>query len=166
MDLITPALGLVFWTSLVFVVLWVLLGKLAWKPIVKAIRDREFSIEESLKAAEIARDEMKELTANNEKLLQEAKNERANIIELANKTAKEIIAEAEGKATAKSAQLLEKAHAAIEAEKKAAIADIRKEAVSLSVEIAEKLLRKELSQKDAQEALLANYVKDVDLTTL
>lgn len=166
MDLITPALGLVFWTSLVFVVLWILLGKFAWKPIVKAIRDRESSIEESLKAAEIARDEMKELTANNEKLLQEAKNERANIIELANKTAKEIIAEAEGKASTKGAQLLEKAHAAIEAEKKAAIADMRKEAVSLSVNIAEKLLRRELSQKDAQEALLADYVKDVDLTTI
>ncbi len=166
MDLITPAVGLIFWTTLVFVVLWVILGKLAWKPIIKAIRDRESSIEESLKAAEIAREEMQELTANNEKLLQEAKNERAKIIEQANKTAKGIITEAESKANTKGAQLLEKAHAAIEAEKKAAISEMRKEAVSLSVDIAEKLLRKELAQKDAQEALLADYVKDVDLTTL
>ncbi|MCP4521521.1 MAG: F0F1 ATP synthase subunit B [Cytophagales bacterium] len=166
MDLITPAVGLVFWTSLVFIVLWVLLGKFAWGPITKAIKDRESSIEESLRAAEIAREEMQQLTANNEKLLQEAKNERASIIEQANKSAKGIIAEAEAKANEKSAQLLEKAHAAIEAEKKSAIADMRKEAVSLSVDIAEKLLRKELSQKPSQDALLAEYVKDVDLTNL
>jgi F-type H+-transporting ATPase subunit b len=166
MELITPEVGLVFWTSLVFITLWFLLGKLAWKPIVKAIRDRESSIEESLKAAEIAREEMQKLTADNEQLLQEAKNERARIIEQASKTAKELISEAETKANTKGAQLLEKAHAAIEAEKKAVISEMRKEAVSLSVDIAEKLLRKELSQKDAQEALLADYVKDVDLTTL
>ncbi len=164
MDLITPGIGLIFWTSLVFIILFILLAKFAFKPIVGALQSREKSIQDALNAAEIAKSDMEELQANNQKLLDEAKAERSKLMEEARATAKEIIEESKGKASAEASLIIEKAQAAIEGEKKTALAEIQNLATTLSVDIAEKLLKKELSQKAAQEQLIDAYIKEANIT--
>ena len=164
MDLITPGIGLIFWTTLVFVILFFLLLKFAWKPIVGALKSREESIQDALNAADIAKLEMEELQSSNQKLLDEAKAERAKLIDEARGTAKEIVAEATSKASSEAQSIIEKAHAAIEGEKKSALAEIKDLASVLSVEIAEQLLKKELSDKAAQEQLIESYIKEANLT--
>ena len=164
MDLITPGIGLIFWTTLVFVILFFLLLKFAWKPIVGALKSREESIQDALNAADIAKLEMEELQSSNQKLLDEAKAERAKLIDEARGTAKAIVTEATSKASLEAQSIIEKAHAAIEGEKKTALAEIRDLAGVLSVEIAEQLLKKELSDKAAQEQLIESYIKEANLT--
>lgn len=164
MDLITPGIGLVFWTTIVFVILLFLLVKFAWKPIVGALKTREESIQEALNAADIAKLEMEELQSNNQKLLDEAKVERAKLIDEARASAKAIVTEATTKASSEAQAIITKAHAAIEGEKKSALAEIKDLASVLSVDIAEKLLNKELSDKAAQEQLIESYIKEANLT--
>jgi F-type H+-transporting ATPase subunit b len=164
MDLITPGIGLVFWTTIVFVILLFLLVKFAWKPIVGALKTREESIQEALNAADIAKLEMEELQSNNQKLLDEAKVERAKLIDEARASAKAIVSEATTKASSEAQAIITKAHAAIEGEKKSALAEIKDLASVLSVDIAEKLLKKELSDKAAQEQLIESYIKEANLT--
>lgn len=164
MDLITPGIGLIFWTTLVFVILFFLLLKFAWKPIVGALKTREESIQEALNAADIAKLEMEELQSNNQKLLDEAKVERAKLIDEARASAKAIVTEATTKASSEAQAIITKAHAAIEGEKKSALAEIKDLASVLSVDIAEKLLKKELSDKAAQEQLIESYIKEANLT--
>lgn len=164
MDLITPGIGLIFWTTLVFVILFFLLLKFAWKPIVGALKTREESIQEALNAADIAKLEMEELQSNNQKLLDEAKVERAKLIDEARASAKAIVTEATTKASSEAQAIITKAHAAIEGEKKSALAEIKELASVLSVDIAEKLLKKELSDKAAQEQLIESYIKEANLT--
>jgi F-type H+-transporting ATPase subunit b len=164
MDLITPGIGLVFWTTLVFVILLFLLVKFAWKPIVGALKTREESIKDALQAADIAKLEMEELQSSNQKLLDQAKVERAKLIDEARAAAKAIVGEATSKASSEAQSIITKAHAAIEGEKKSALAEIKELASVLSVDIAEKLLRKELSDKAAQEQLIESYIKEANFT--
>ncbi len=164
MDLI-PQIGLVVWTSLVFITLLIILRIFAWKPILAALEERENSIESALKAADTARAELEKLTASNEKLLQEARVERDKIIAEAQITGKQLIEDAKEAARTEGEVERKKAILAIEAEKKAAVAEVKNIATSLSLEIAEKILRKELADKSSQEALIADYLKDASVSS-
>jgi len=163
MDLITPALGLVVWTSLAFLFLLLILSKFAWKPIMEGLKERETTIADALSAAEKAKSEIQQLQADNEKLLNEARAERDRILREASSAASEIIAQAKGKAEAEGAKAIEATKLAIANEKQAAIAEIKNAAAILSVEIAEKLIRRELKDEQAQKELVQEYIKEVNL---
>lgn len=155
--------GLFFWQTLLFVALLLLLRKLAWKPILGAVNEREESIKGALKAAERAREEMKALQADNEKILAEARTERERIVKEANDMKNRIIGDATDKAKEEAAKLVENARIQIEAEKNNAVAQIRTQVAELSVEIAEKLLRKELADENKQQKLIADLLAEAKL---
>jgi F-type H+-transporting ATPase subunit b len=161
MDLITPSVGLIFWTAVVFIILLVLLRSLAWKPILSAVKEREQSIEDALNAAKKAKEEMALLNAQNEKILKEARAERDGILKEAREMKENIINEAKNSATVEANKLIENAKAAIQNEKATAMADIKNQVGQLSIEIAEKILTKELSDKSAQEALVKDVIDQV-----
>ena len=146
--------GLFIWQVLVFVLLIFLLRKFAWKPILDAVNEREESIEGALKSAEKAREEMKSLQANNEAVLKEAREERERILKEAREMKNKMIAEAKDKTIAS-------AKAAIEAEKTAAIAELKNQAASLSIDVAEKILGQELSAENKQTAMIGKIIEDV-----
>jgi len=162
--LITPSIGLIFWTSLTFLILLFLLAKFAWKPILKSLGEREQSISDALNQAEKAREELAQLSSDNERLLQEAKEEQSRILKDAQSAADSIISEAKDQALKEVASIKEKATLSIEQEKKAAMAEIKNLTAELSVGIAEKILREELKDKSAQDELIAKYLKEADLT--
>lgn len=163
MDLVTPSIGLVFWTTIAFVALVIILKKVAWKPIMAAITEREQSIDDALNKAELAKQEMARLTAQNEDLMKEARLERDAILKEAKELKDGIVAEAKKSAQTEGAKLIEKAKIEIENQKKAALAEVKNQVSSLSLEIAERILRGQLEDKTKQEALVANLLKDVEL---
>ncbi|MFC0262336.1 F0F1 ATP synthase subunit B [Fontibacter flavus] len=163
MDLILPSSGLIIWQLIGFLALLFLLMKFAWKPILAALDEREKSIEDALKSAEIARNEMANLKAENEKILHEAKIERDAMLLKASDTAKQLIEEAREKAVEEGAKMIENAKAAIETEKKAALEEVKVQVSVLSLEIAEKLLKKNFSEDAAQKALVEELVKELKL---
>jgi F-type H+-transporting ATPase subunit b len=163
MELIKPDYGLIFWMLLSFGILVFLLTKFAWKPILKALKDREQTIEDSLRAAENARKEMANLKADNEKLLAEARNERDKILKEARETKEKIINEARGKASQEADRLIKIARETIHNEKMAAITDLKNQVANLSIEIAEKIIRQQLAADEKQKALIAEMLKDVKL---
>ena len=160
MELLIPNPGLVFWTSIAFLMLVFLLSKFAWKPILQTLRIREESIDEALKAAELAREEMGELKADNEKLLVKAREERELLLKDAAKAASMIKEEAKTESEAISKRMLNDAKAGIEAEKQSALAEVRNQVANLSVEIAEKIIRKNLENDKAQKALVDEFLND------
>ena len=161
MDLITPSVGLIFCTAVVFIILLVLLRSLAWKPILSAVKEREQSIEDALNAAKKAKEEMALLNAQNEKILKEARAERDGILKEAREMKENIINEAKNSATVEANKLIENAKAAIQNEKASAMADIKNQVGQLSIEIAEKILTKELADKSAQVALVNDVIDQV-----
>lgn len=161
--LIEPAIGLIFWTTVTFILLLVLLGKYAWKPILKAIKDREKGIEDALASAEKALNDMRELKTGNERILSEARAERDGILKEARDTKEAIIAEAKAKAQSDAERILSSAREQIVNEKNAAIAELKNQVATLSIEIAEKILRSELSSDEKQKTLVNNLMKDVNL---
>lgn len=161
--LVTPGVGLIFWTSIVFILLLVLLGKFAWKPILNAIKEREQGIESALKSAEAAKKEMENLKAGNEKILNEARAERDALLKEARDTKDAIVSEAKLKAQKDADRILSAAREQIIAEKNAAIADLKAQVASLSIDIAEKILKSELSSDEKQKTLVNNLMKDVNL---
>lgn len=163
MDLVTPGIGLLFWQTVVFLIVLVILGKFVFPPILKSLKEREGNIADAISQAEKAREEMASLNAENEKLLSEARAERDQMLKDAQKQASNIIAEAKSKAAEEANKEVEKAKESIAAEKRSAVADIKSQAASLSLEIAEKLLRKELSDRKAQEELLSKYANEAEL---
>lgn len=163
MDLVTPDVGLLFWTFISFAILFFILKKFAWKPIVKTVNDRENSIKEALASAEAAKREMQNLTADNEKLLKEARVERDAMMKEARELKTKLIADAKEEAKAEGAKMIANAQAAIQSEKKAAIADIKTQVASLSIEIAEKVVNEELSNKDKQLKLVSDLLGDATL---
>ena len=163
MDLITPEFGLVFWTLITFLVLLFILRKFAWKPILGAVSDREEGIKDALASAEKARQEMENLQADNERILQEARAEREAMLKDAREIREQTIAKAETEAQEKASKIIEKAQAAIENEKKAAMAELKSHVAGLSVEIAEKVVRKELSNKDKQLNLVEEMLGEATL---
>jgi F-type H+-transporting ATPase subunit b len=163
MDLITPGTGLIFWQLFGFLGLLFILIKFAWKPMLAALDERESSIENALKSAETARNEMANLKAENEKLLAEARLERDIILKKAQEASVRMIDEAKENAIKAGVQMIANAKAVIETEKKAALADIKTQVSSLSLEITEKLLRKNLSDVKAQKELVDGFLNELKL---
>ncbi len=158
-----PDFGLLFWSSVFFLLFWFLIGKMAFKPIVKALKDRQDEIQSSLDAAKDARAEMSNLKAENEKILAEAREEKMNIIKEAKESATIVIAEARDKAKEEAQRLLQQANLDIENAKKAAMVDVKNEIGKMALQIAEKVIRKELADKPANVDYvnkLVNEVKD------
>lgn len=161
--LLEPAVGLVFWTTLTFLILLFLLGKYAWKPILNAIKTREEGIQKALSSADKALNDMRELQANNEKILNQARGERDAMLKEARETKEAIIAEAKQKAQADADRIMSSAREQIANEKNAAVAEIKKQVAVLSIEIAEKILKSELSNDEKQKALVSNLMNDLNL---
>ncbi|AZI25345.1 MULTISPECIES: F0F1 ATP synthase subunit B [Pedobacter] len=163
MDLLVPEIGLLVWNSIAFLLLLFLLGKFAWKPIMKAIHEREQSIDDALNKAELAKQEMARLTSQNQDLMQQARAERDEILKEAKTLKDSILNEAKKQAQVEGAKLIEKAKIEIENQKKVALAEVKGQVSTLSLEIAERVLRTQLDDKTKQEALVANLLKDVEL---
>ena len=161
MSLITPDFGLLFWMTIVFLVVLFILWKWGFPVIVKMELDRKDYIDESLKKAHEANERLANIQKEGESILQEAREKQAQILKEAAETRDAIVEKAQEKARAEGARLLDDAKAAIEQEKKAAIADIRKQVATLSVEIAEKVLRKNLQSDLAQMDLINRMLDDV-----
>jgi len=155
--------GLFFWQAIILLVLIVLLVKFAWKPIMTAITAREVGIASAISAAENARKEMQNLQADNQRILNEARAEREAMMKEAREIKEKMIADAKAEAQAAGDKIIEQAKATINSEKNAAMAELRGQVSSLSVEIAEKLLKTELSNKEAQSALVVKMLDDVKL---
>ncbi len=162
-SLTSPAIGLVFWTTIIFIMFFLILKRFAWKPILSAVKARDEMIKGSLASAENARKEMLKLQSDNEAILRKAREERENILKEARDVRDRLIAEARGKATEEAQKVVEKARVGIEREKAAAIAGIREQVAILSVEIASKILGEKLQQTGEQGKLIDNYLKDMDL---
>lgn len=163
MDLITPGSGLIFWQLFGFLGLLFILIKFAWKPMLAALEERESSIENALKSAESARNEMANLKADNEKLLAEARLERDVILKKAQEASVKMIEEAKNEASKVAASQIENAKAVIETEKKAALTEVKNQVAILTIEVTEKLLRRNLTDEKAQKALVDEFIKDTKL---
>ena len=157
------SIGLFFWQLVLFIGLVLLLRKFAWKPILDAVEKREEGIQNALDAAENAKLEMQNLQADNEKLLKEARAEREEMLKEAREMKNKMIEDAKTEASESAAKLVAQAQASIESEKKAAIADLKSQVANLSVEIAEKVVRTELSNKDKQLQLVETMLAEKSL---
>jgi len=163
MDLVTPEFGLIFWTSITFLVLLFILKKFAWKPILGAVSEREKGIKDALASAVEARKEMENLQADNERILKEARAEREAMLKDARELKNKMIDDAKQDAKMEANKLITQAHAAIEAEKKAAIADLKSQVAEISISIAEKVVREELSNTEKQEKLVESMLDNATL---
>lgn len=163
MDLLTPSIGLIFWMTISFIVLLIILGKYAWKPILKALENRENSIQKSLDEAKNAREEMAKSTSQNEQILKEARMEREAILKEAREIKDKIINDAKDAATAESNKIIQSAKETINAERISAINQIKSEVADLSVDIAKKVLQKELSSPEEQKKLIDSLVNQAKL---
>lgn len=163
MEIITPAVGQLFWGGMVFLMLLFILGKFAWKPILSAINEREMTIKESLDLAEKTKAEMEVLQASNENLLKEARVERDAMIKDAKETTNKMVADAKAIARIEADKVQTLARDAFNAEKVAAIAELKTQVASISIEIAEKVLRGELASQDKQTSLANKLVEDINM---
>lgn len=163
MELVTPGIGLIFWQTITFLLVLLILGKYVWRPIMNALKAREGSIEEALQAAELAREEMEKLHADNEKLMAEARMERDHIIKDASVMASKIREEAKEEAGKITQKMIEEARRTIQLEKQAAVNEIRNQVAEFSLQISEKILRKNLEKDTQQKALIQEYLKDMKL---
>ena len=161
--LLTPAFGTVVWSTIAFLVVLFLLRKMAWGPILTALKEREESIATALNEADKARSEMSALQADNERLLQEARAERDSMMREAREMADKLVVDAKGKAKEEAAREAELAREAIATERKAAVAELKAEVAKLSVSIAEQLIRAELADAGKQEALVSKLIDESPL---
>lgn len=158
MDLLTPDLGLLFWQLVIFGALFFILSKFAWKPITASLKERDTNIQSALDMAEQTRREMTALKADNDKLLAQARSEREIILRGAKEAADKLLADTQKKAQAEGQRILEQARESMQNERVKMVADMKKEVVTLSIEVAEKVLRRELADKTAQEKLVQDLV--------
>ncbi len=163
MELVTPSIGLIFWTTLVFLILLFLLTKYAWKPMLSAVKDREKSIENALMAAEKAREDIQKMSNENEKLLQEARLERDKIIKEAMQAATQVRQEAGERASHEASLIIQSARQSIETDKEAAKTELKNLVAQLSLEIAEKILRSKLTDDKSSQDLIERYIKETSL---
>ncbi|MBT1685408.1 F0F1 ATP synthase subunit B [Dawidia soli] len=161
MELLTPGTGLIIWQLIIFVGLFFLLSKLAWKPIISSLKEREVSIQDALSTAEKARLEIAALKSDNEKLLKAAREERDRILHEAREASNRMKEEAQADAKKAADKIVDDARAAINVEKQAALREVKEQVALFSLEVAEKLLKKSLADDKAQKELVANYVKDI-----
>jgi F-type H+-transporting ATPase subunit b len=163
MELVKPSIGLIFWMAVSFSIILFLLKKFAWKPILGMIKEREESIESALAAAEKAKEEMKALQSNNERILAEARAERDTLLKEAREIKDKMILEAKTTATKEGERMLAIARENIQNEKMAAITELKNQVATLSIEIAEKILKSELSSDEKQKSLVNTLLKEVNL---
>ncbi|MGL5112807.1 MAG: F0F1 ATP synthase subunit B [Flavobacterium sp.] len=155
--------GLFIWQIVIFVGLILLLKKFAWKPILDAVNEREEGIKSALESAENAKKEMQDLQADNQRILQEARQERDAMLKEARELKDKIVADAKNEAQTQGQKMIEQAKAAIESEKNAAMSELKLQVSTLSLSIAEKVLKDELSNKEAQTKLVEKMLGDVKL---
>ncbi len=163
MQLVEPGIGLIFWMSLAFIIVWTVLGRFAFKPMLKAIKEREEGISSALKEAEAARLEVQNLHKQLEDMRHQSRVEREQILNDARKEANRMIAEAQEIAKRESNRIIESAQEAIINEKKAALAEVRAQVANFSIEIAERLLRRQLESKESQTKLVETYLNELKL---
>ncbi len=163
MNLVTPGIGLIFWTTVIFLLIVFLLAKFAWKPVLGMINERNKSIDDALKLAEKTKAEMKSLQADNERIVAEARKERDAMLKEARELREEMISQAKVSAVEEGNKLIEAAKIAIENEKKQAMQDLKKQVASLSFEIAEKVIGKELQDKKTSEEIVSDSIKKLNL---
>ncbi len=163
MGLVMPNPGTIIWMLIIFGVVLFILKKFAWKPILNALKEREESIANALNSAEEAKKEVAGLKADNEKIIAEARREKDAILKEAREIKEKIIAEAKEKAGTEAQKSIDQARQQIEAEKTAAISDIKKQVAELSVMIAEKVIKKELAGKGEQEKMVDGLIDDIKL---
>jgi F-type H+-transporting ATPase subunit b len=163
MDLLIPKFGLIFWTLLAFLIVFFILRKFAWGPILNSLNQREKNIADSLETAQRVRAEMAELKSENEELLALAREERAEILKEARDIKEKIIGDAKEQAKADASKIIAEAQEAINVQKMAAITDVKNEVGKMVIEVTEKILRRELSTPQAQEEHIKNLVEEVKL---
>ena len=161
--LVLPDIGLVFWNTIAFLVLLIVLGKFAWKPMLKAIAERESGIEEALLRADKMKAEIAAMQNENEALLAKAREERATIIKEAKEASEKMVNEAKDKAKSEYERIISDAQAAIAQQKNAAMVDVKNQVGALVINVAEKVLRKELSNKADQESYIKQIAEEVKL---
>lgn len=161
--LFSVSVGTVVWTTIAFLVVLALLKKMAWQPILKSLKDREESIEEALNAAEQAKIQLSELKSSNEELLKKAREERDELLKEARTTKEQIIKDSKEKAQSEADRILQSARESIENEKQAALVELKGQVATLSIEIAEKVLREELSKETKQKELISGLLSEVEL---
>lgn len=161
MELLQPGTGLIIWQFIIFIALFIFLAKFAWKPILSSLKEREVSIQSALDTAEKAKQEISLLKADNEKLLREAREERERIMREAREAANRMKEEAQLDAKKSADKIIDDARTAINIEKQAALKEIKVQVAMFSLEIAEKLMKKNLSSDKEQKALVETYLKDL-----
>jgi F-type H+-transporting ATPase subunit b len=163
MELITPSLGTIFWTSIAFFIVLFILKKYAWRPILSFLKERENSIRDALLSAQHAKEEMSQLKADNEKIMSEAKIERDKIIVEAKEIRDSIVKEARNQATEEAKKMIESAKHTIKNEKESAINEIKEQIVTLSVHIAGKILQQKLTENSEQKDLIEKSLREIKL---
>ncbi len=161
--LVQPEFGLMFWMMITFLIILFLLKKFAWQPILKMIKAREDSIENALRTAEKSKLEMQDMKASGDALLAQARNERDLLMKEAREIKDSIINEAKGKAKSEADKMIAQARESIHNEKMAAIAELKNEVATLSIDIAGKILKEHLSSDEKQKALVHSLVKEVTM---
>lgn len=163
MELLTPSLGLLFWTLIAFLIVFFVLKKFAWKPILNSLGERENSIAESLETAKRVKAEMAQLKSENEELMVKAREERSAMLKEARETKDRIINEAKEQAKVEASKVVAEAQQAIQAQKMAAITEVKNQVGRLVIEVSERVLRKELATQESQEAHIKDMVSEVKL---
>lgn len=163
MELVKPDFGLIFWMTVSFLIVVFLMRKFAWGPILSSLKERETSIEDALNQAKKAKEDVANMKAENERILQEARNERDKMIKEARETKDAIVNEARTKAQVEGDRIITIARETIQNEKMAAVTELKNQVATLSIEIAEKVIRQQLSNDDKQKALVSDLLKDVKL---
>jgi len=164
MELLTPSFGLIFWTLLAFIIVFVVLRKFAWGPILNSLNEREKIIAGSLETAERVKREMAQLKSENEELLAKAREERGAMLKEARETKDKIINEAKEQAKVEASKIIVDAQQAINVQKMAALTDVKNQVGKLVIEVTEKLLRRQLATPEAQEAHIKGLVEEVNLS--
>ncbi|MHA4843746.1 F0F1 ATP synthase subunit B [Flavitalea antarctica] len=163
MDLLTPSFGLLLWTLLAFGIVFFILKKFAWKPILASLKERELGIAESIATAERVKAEMAQLKSENEALLAKAREERAQILKEARDIKEKILTDAKEQAKVEANKIISEANAAIQTQKMAALTDVKNQVGLLVIDVAEKVLRRELNSKEEQETFIRQLASDVKL---
>ena len=163
MDLLNPSFGLIIWTLIAFLIVFFILKKYAWKPILDSLKEREQNISDSILSAEKVRAEMAELKSENEILLAEAREERAVMMREAKETRDKIIAEAKERAREETNKIVSDAQNTINQQKMAAVIDLKNQVGKLVLEVSERVLRRELSDREAQEKYIKELSEKVEL---
>ena len=163
MDLLLPGFGLLIWTLLAFLIVFFILKKFAWEPILKGLKDRETTIADAISSAEKVKAEMAQLKSENEALLAKAREERAQMLKEARDTKDKIINEAKEQAKVEANKIIADANQAIQQQKMAALTDVKNQVGALVIEVSEKILRRELSNKGDQEKYIKQLAEEVKL---